>query len=154
MPIGAVIIGIDLTQRRKPMKRPPFCPNRACRMYHEASDPSYRWYRRRGTYSTKSRGTIQRYQCRHCGRTFSSQTFSIDYMTKKKVAYQRILTHLVTSSGIRDIARDLSVAPTTVLNRISRLSRQAVAIHHDLSSKLQVSEALVADGFESFAVSQ
>lgn len=136
------------------MKRPPFCPNRACRMYHETSAPAYPWYRRRGTYTSKSRGTIQRYQCRHCGRNFSSQTFSIDYMTKKKVSYQRILTHLVTSSGIRDMARDLSVAPTTVLNRISRLSRQAVAIHHDLSSNLTVSEALVADGFESFAVSQ
>lgn len=136
------------------MKTPPFCPNKACPCYHQPPSGYGRWYRKRGFYHTNSGGTIQRYECRGCGRSFSTQTFSIDYMTKKRLSYKRIHTHLVTCSGMRDIARDLKVSPSTILNRISRLARQSVAVHCDLSSRIISFEALAADGFESFAVSQ
>lgn len=136
------------------MKTPPFCPNKDCPYYQHPPSGNTRWYRKRGCYTTKSGGVIQRYECLGCGRSFSTQSFSIDYMTKKRLPYKRILTHLVTCSGIRDIARDLKVSPSTILNRISRLARQAVAVQCDLSSQIIISEALVADGFESFAVSQ
>jgi len=92
------------------MKTPPFCPNRNCPYYHHPPSGYSRWYRKRGFYRTNSEGTVQRYECLGCGRSFSAQTFSIDYMTKKRLSYKRILTHLVTCSGIRDIARDLKVS--------------------------------------------
>jgi len=75
-------------------------------------------------------------------------------MTKKRLSYSRILTHLVTSSGIRDIARDLEVSASTICNRVSRLARQALSSHATLLGHLSLTEDLVADGFESFAVSQ
>ena len=61
---------------------------------------------------------------------------------------------MTSSSGIRDIARFFKVSPTTVTNRISRLARQSLAVHTELIASLSLKENLVADGFESFAVSQ
>jgi len=85
---------------------------------------------------------------------FSDQSFSLDYYARRKLSYDYILKQLKSAAGIRDIARDLNVSPTTITNRISRLSRQALSIHAELKSSIRLKEDLVADGFESFAVSQ
>ena len=136
------------------MKSPPFCPNKACSNYHHPQDHGTRWFYKRGFYHRKNGMAIRRFECRSCGHSFSSRTFSIDYRTNKHISYHRLFTHLITCSGIRDMARDLNVAPTTVINRISRLSRQCQAVHHVLSSRILLAEELAADGFESFTVSQ
>ena len=136
------------------MKSPPFCPNKACSNYRHPPANGHRWFSKRGFYHRKQGEAIQRFTCRSCGHSFSSRTFSIDYRTNKHLSYHRIFTHLITCSGIRDIARDLRVAPTTVINRISRLSRQTQAAHRELVSQIHLAEELAADGFESFAVSQ
>ncbi len=75
-------------------------------------------------------------------------------MAHTELSYRRILTHIITCSGIRDIARDLKVSPSTILNRISRLSRQTIAIHSELCSHMQLCEPLVVGKLESYAVSQ
>ena len=136
------------------MESPPFCPNKACSNYLHPPSHTTRWFSKRGFYYRKPGDAIQRFECRSCGHSFSTRTFSIDYRTNKHISYHRIFTHLITCSGIRDIARDLHVAPTTVINRISRLSRQAQAAHHELLSQIHLAEDLAADGFESFTVSQ
>mgnify|MGYP006287230733 FL=1 len=48
----------------------------------------------------------------------------------------------------------MSVGHKVILNRISRLARQALAVHATLLSQLQLQEDLAADGFESFVDSQ
>jgi transposase-like protein len=135
------------------MNSPPFCPNAACR-YHQEAPPGSSWYVRNGHYRSASRGAIQRYRCRACGTGFSAQTFSLDYMARRAVNYTRLFELLVSSSGIRDMARILKVSPHCITNRISRLSRQAMAVHSELLATLHLREELVADGLESFAVSQ
>ena len=135
------------------MKIPPFCPNKCCSHYNNPVLPSC-WFVKDGHFSTNLNGSIQRFKCKSCGTHFSSQTFSLDYMVERRISYQQLINHLVTSSGIRDIARTLKCSPRTVTNRISRLARQAMAIHADLCSELTLSEDLVADGFESFTCSQ
>ena len=85
---------------------------------------------------------------------FSDQSFSINYAVKRILSYDYILKQLKSAAGIRDIARDLRVSPTTIQNRISRLSRQSLAIHSELKRSIRLKEDLVADGFESFTVSQ
>ena len=135
------------------MKYPPFCPNSSCSKHHlRKKDCS--WYTKSGTYTTAVFGRIKRYQCRACGRRFSSMSFSLDYCSRIKLPYDYILKQLKSAAGIRDIARDLHVSPTTVINRITKLSRQSLAIHALLRSSIRLKEDLVADGFESFAVSQ
>ena len=85
---------------------------------------------------------------------FSDQSFSINYAVRKNLSYDYILKQLKSAAGIRDIARDLKVSPTTIQNRISRLGRQALAVHSELMASIRLKEDLVADGFESFTVSQ
>jgi transposase-like protein len=135
------------------MKNPPFCPNRDC-PNHQNHEQSSTWFIRSGTFKSNISNSIQRYKCKSCGMRFSSQSFSLDFAVKKKLPYPYILNQLKSAAGIRDIARDLRVAPDTVINRISRLARQATAIHSKLKSSIKLKEDLVADGFESFVVSQ
>jgi transposase-like protein len=135
------------------MKYPPFCPNPDCEK-HTLKHRNKDWYDSSGYYATSVSGRIHRYRCRICGMRFSDQSFSIDYAAKRKLPYDYILKQLKSAAGIRDIARDLKVSPTTIQNRISRLSRQAVAVHTELKGSIRLNEDLVSDGFESFAVSQ
>ncbi len=135
------------------MKTPPFCPNDGCN-YHQTVPPGSVWYVRYGHYHSTNRGPIQRYRCKRCGTHFSSQTFSLDYMTQRTISYRRIFELLTSSTGIRGMGRILKASPHCITNRISRLARQSLAIHADLLDTLILNEDLVADGFESFAVSQ
>ena len=135
------------------MKYPLFCPNSRCDLHHMKHRKTT-WYTKSGHYSTKTFGTIRRYKCRLCGIRFSDQSFSLDYSAKRKLPYDYILKQLKSAAGIRDIARDLKVSPTTIINRISRLARQALSIHAELKSSIRLKEDLVADGFESFTGSQ
>jgi hypothetical protein len=135
------------------MHHPLFCPNPDCSLH--LTPPAHRaWYCRDGHYQSRLHGPVQRYRCRQCGIHFSSQTFSLDYGVKRRLPYHRIFSLLISSSGIRDIGRILKASPTCITNRLSRLARQALAVHADLLSELLLTEDLVADGFESFAVSQ
>jgi len=63
----------------------PFCPNPHC-SWHTLSPPS-QWLRCKGFYSTKAFGRVKRFQCKACGTTFSSQTFSLSYYVKKGSAW-------------------------------------------------------------------
>ncbi len=135
------------------MKIPPFCPNPDCD-FHQDVPKSSVWYVRYGHYTTKVDGQVQRYRCKQCGCHFSSQTFSLDYGVNRHISYRQLFELLITSSGIRDMGRILKASPHCITNRLSRLARQCLAVHADLLGELSLDEALVADGFESFAVSQ
>jgi transposase-like protein len=60
-------------------------------------------------------GRIQRYQCRHCRRHFSEQTFRASYWLKRPELLLTVGQRLVGCSGFRQIARELDVSPQTVL---------------------------------------
>jgi hypothetical protein len=75
-------------------------------------------------------------------------------MTQRTISYRRIFELLTNSTGIRGMGRILKASPHCITNRISRLARQSLAIHADLLDTLILNEDLVADGLESFAVSQ
>jgi hypothetical protein len=65
------------------------------------------------------------------------------------------LKRLITNgSSIRATARQLNVSPTTVTHRCMLLARQCLAAHAELTEDHTLTEALVADGFQSFWVSQ
>ena len=135
------------------MKAPQFCPHRGCR-YHGKERKPVTWYRLWGSYGTKAFGTVQRYRCHGCGRTFSDQTFSLDYYVKKKVSYKRVLEQIISAGGVRDTARQEGYSASVVQNRTARLARQAMAIQETLIRTVKLREHLCADGFESFTVSQ
>ena len=131
---------------------PPHCPNPHCEHYLAPLEQS--WFTPHGSYPTAVFGTVPRFRCRSCGKTFSTQTFSLDYYAKKKVDYKRLLMHLVTSSGVLDMSRFFHLRAETITNRFERLARIALAVHSDLLKELPFGEDLAADGLESFTSSQ
>lgn len=135
------------------MKKPPFCPSSIC-PHHHSPPKGVKWFRRAGTYETDTFGTVQRFKCLTCGKGFSVQTFSLNYFAKKIVNYHQLVLMLKSASGIRDMGRDLRVSTGTIQNRLSRLSRQAIALHETITQSIALAEDLAADGFQSFVVSQ
>ncbi|WP_210410423.1 hypothetical protein, partial [Leptospira levettii] len=120
--------------------------------------PSFRrpedWFRTAGYRPTQVVGPVQRFQCRICGKGFSSRTFDIDYWTHRTLDYTLITNLLVGGSGLRQSSRTLGVSTQLLANRHSRLARQALAVHCELCEEWKLREPLVLDGFQSFAHSQ
>jgi transposase-like protein len=135
------------------MGRPPFCPNKDC-VLHREDLPITDWFVRKGTYITKSNAKRQRFQCRVCGRWFSSQSFHIDYYVKKHVDYFSIVHSLSEGLSMRALQRLSGFSRKTIQNRIDRVSRYCIATTLKIVRSLKVKENLAADGFESFAKSQ
>jgi transposase-like protein len=134
--------------------RPPFCANPRCPHHsHDTADP-YVDYVSWGSYSTAAFGEIPRFRCTSCGKTFSAQTFHVDYWLKRVYDYQDLTERLSSCSSIRALGRAYHVAGKSIQNRIGRGARQVLAFESCLSSTRCPDEDLAADGFESFCVSQ
>jgi hypothetical protein len=65
-----------------------------------------------------------------------------------------LLFRVVACSGYRQIAREMGIAPTTVLRQMERLGRHCLLFHERHRPKGPLEEPLVVDGFESFEYSQ
>lgn len=135
------------------MYEPPFCPNFLCNL-HKKNIKEHNWYYLSGKYKTKIFGKVKRFRCKACGKYFSTQTFDIDYYAKRIIDYKELLKKIVSTSSIRDISRDFSISTGTVQNKIFRLSHQAMGLHEELKELIKKQDDFVADGFESYSVSQ
>ena len=133
---------------------PEFCPNPACRFHNRAQAASERWYTRFGRFPTASRGLIQRFRCCACGKTCSTQTFSVHYWTHGDYDLVWLLQQLYACAGLRQLARFTGVTYRVVQNRIRRLARNALAVMDEALAELELSEHLAMDGFESYTRSQ
>lgn len=137
------------------MKRflPPFCPDPACSHHHDEHG-TYRAFQSWGSYRTSIFGRVPRFRCTACGKTFSVQTFRVDYWTKRVIDYEDLTERLSSCSSVRALGRVFHVTGKSVQNRIGRAARQVLAFESRLASTRKPSEDLAADGFESFCVSQ
>jgi hypothetical protein len=135
-------------------RRVKHCTNPECyRFFHQ--DPlDMAWMKDHGAYKTKAFGSVKRYRCKVCGKTFSDQSFLIDYYVKKPVDYVSLIKALVSSTGQGNIRRFETMREEQIQNRYERLSRVFLAIHAHLREKLEIAEDFVLDGFESFSRSQ
>ena len=136
------------------MHHPPFCPNPECCEHWHRATPAYRWWVCDGHYRSACHGRVRRYRCTNCGRHFSDATFSLDYFSKRRVNFYRVRSLFTNGSSLRATARQLHVATGAITRRIMILCRQALAAHAAALEELIVREELVADGFQSFWVSQ
>ena len=78
---------------------PEFCPNPACCYFNRETAAAVRWWRRAGSFDTLCRGPIQRFRCLSCGKTCSTQTFSIHYWTHSTCDLQRLREDLDSAGG-------------------------------------------------------
>jgi len=131
---------------------PPFCPNPRCR-FHLAAEG---WHWKRDGFHLRQcpPWRVQRYRCRHCGRSFSDQTFSTTYWLKRPNFLVPLFWRLLGCSAFRQIAREFGCAPSTVAGQSSRLGRHALLFQSRYGTPARLEEPLVLDGFESFEWSQ
>jgi hypothetical protein len=78
----------------------------------------------------------------------------VDYWLKRCYDYSDLTERLASCSSIRALGRAYHVAGKSIQNRIGRAARQVIAFEATLSCCRSPKEDLVADGFESFCVSQ
>jgi transposase-like protein len=132
---------------------PPFCPDPAC-LHHHDEPGTYRAFQSWGSYRTDIFGKVSRFRCTACGKTFSVQTFRVDYWAKRIIDYDDLTERLASCSSVRALGRAFRVAGKSIQNRMGRAARQVLAFESRLASTRKPMEDLVADGFESFCVSQ
>ena len=131
---------------------PPFCPNPSC----DSRTKSQPWrFKKKGFFSRRQKPhRVQRYRCHHCGRDFSSQTFSTSYWLRRADLLDSLFYRLVACSGFRQIAREMHVSHSTIQRLSEHLGRHCLLFHERLRPRGAPSEALVLDGFRSFEHSQ
>ena len=132
--------------------RPPYCPNPTCDS-HTSPHP---WrFKKKGFYA-RQRGPrrVQRYACRSCHRSFSSQTFSPTYWLKHPRLLEPIFHRLLSCSCLRQIARELGVVHSTVQRHAERLGRHCLLLLQELGPRGTPTEPLVLDGLQTFENSQ
>jgi transposase len=103
---------------------PPFCARLDCPAHFPEPDSPYVDFVPWGSYETKAFGKVLRFRCTRCGKTFSVQTFRLDYYAKKALAYEDILRRLASSESLRSIGHALDASPASVSNRLRRVDRQ------------------------------
>jgi len=132
---------------------PPFCPNPNCNHHNNSGDP---WpYKKIGFFKRFTPPhRIQRFTCKSCKRSFSSQTFSTSYWQKLPELDARIIMKTAGGMANRQIARDLGVAPETINRHIARLGRHCLLFHNRMMDNSPPIHQVVVDGFESFEYSQ
>jgi transposase-like protein len=132
---------------------PSFCPNPKCP--HHLNCPRGHRFVRDGWYRRDAEPTrIQRYRCSHCRRRFSQQTFRVSYWLRRPDLPGLIFRRLLGCSCYRQIARELGVSPSTVMNQAARLGRHGLLFHQRQRPCGPPVEPLVLDGFVSFEYSQ
>ena len=131
---------------------PAFCPNPRC----DSRAKSTPWrYKKKGFFCRDRKPRrIQRYVCQHCGRNFSSQSFDVSYWLRCSHLLEPLFKRLVSCSGLRQIAREMGVAHSTIQRATERLGRHCLLFHERLRPKAAPAEPLVLDGFRTFEHSQ
>jgi len=103
------------------------CPSPECR-----SNPAFQ-YQRRGSFTRACDGrAVQRFQCKRCKRTFSTQTFRVDYRLRRPALDGRIFGELISKVTQRQIARRLSCNRRTVARRLETFGKHCQAFHERL----------------------
>jgi len=107
---------------------PPYCPYEDCEAHCRAP---FSW-RRRGTYRRKVDGRdVQRFECLHCHRRLSTQTFRVDYRLRLPRLHFLVFQGLVSKTTLRQMARNLGVTRWTVEHRLELLGRHCREFHED-----------------------
>ena len=136
-----------------PAWAPPHCPNPKCLHHNNNGQP---WpYKRIGYFRRLRAPTrIQRFTCKACKRSFSTQTFAYDYWQKRPDLDRRIFMKAIGGMANRQTARDLGVSPDSVDRHVARLARHCALFHIRMMRDAPPVDEVVVDGFESFEQSQ
>lgn len=105
---------------------PAHCPYSHCPSRTSGRFQASPW----GMYLRKCDGrSAQRFRCRTCGRTFSSQTFRLDYRLQRPHLHLDLWALLISKVTHRQAARVLSCTRKSVAHRLDLLGRHCREFH-------------------------
>jgi transposase-like protein len=131
---------------------PPHCPFADCES-HRVPGP-WRAIRKGFFVRATAPRVIQRYRCPRCGRSFSSQTFSLSYWLRRPEILTPLFLRLLSCSALRQISAEFGASHSTIARQAARLGRHCLLLHEHLRPRAAPAEPLVLDGFRSFESGQ
>ena len=114
---------------RGPLRfQPPYCPHRACPTRQGTRAP-FPW-QRKGHFKRRCDGRrVQRFRCLTCRRSFSVQSFRVDYRLHKPQLTLALFDSFVSKVTHRQAGRIFECTRKTVRHRLLLLSRHAREFH-------------------------
>jgi len=126
---------------------PPFCPNTRCSAH---SGRPFRFHRI-GTFRRKCDGRcVQRFFCRECRRSFSSQAFRLDYRLKRPRLHLDLWNLFVSKVTHRQSARLLGCNRKTLAQRLWLLGEHCQRWHLARLQQRALVGAFQLDELETF----
>lgn len=114
--------------------QPPRCPNTRCPMHVQ---PEPRFYIRRGCYRPECRDEpVPRFFCKHCHRSFSRQTFRLDYRDRRPACNARVYEMLASGVGLRQTGRVVGLSVHGVQHKFRKLARGMRQLNRNLLRRL------------------
>ena len=129
------------------MFTPPRCPYRTCPQ-HLDPDPDLRPH---GSYRAKCRAhPIPRFRCARCLRTFSRQTFRMDYRDHRPDLNARLFQLLASGIGLRQSSRNLRLSLRCTELKFRKIARHLRRLNLNLRTCLNRDASFQLDEFETF----
>ncbi len=130
---------------------PRFCPRSDC----PSRTSGHRRWCFKGRFHRACDGrTVQRFLCLECRRTFSTQTFRVDYRLKKPKLSLSLFGPLISKVTHRQAARVLGCSRRTVAHRLALLGDHCRSFHRwrlsQAGRKFGSSKVFQLDELETF----
>lgn len=127
---------------------PVRCPHRSCSQHHR---PAQRFYRRHGYYRALCRPhPIARFLCRFCGRSFSRQTFRMDYRDHRPDLNVHLFRSLASGLGLRQTSRNLRLSLRCTELKFCKIARHLRRLNLTLRGPLPQDSCFQLDEIESY----
>jgi len=130
------------------MFQPPRCPYPNC-PHHQR--PTARFCLRFGSYSPRCRPhPVPRFRCHGCLRTFSRQTFRMDYRDHKPDLNPRLFQSLASGLGLRQSSRNLRLSLRCTELKFRKIARHLRRLNLNLRGPLPESSTFQLDEIETY----
>ena len=130
------------------MFEPTRCPYFRCSKHLE---PSPGFFRHHGHYQPLCRPhPVQRFRCKSCGRTFSRQTFRMDYRDHRPDLNARLFQSLASGIGLRQSSRNLRLSLRCTELKFRKIARHLRRLNLNLRSELPPGSQFQLDEIETY----
>jgi transposase-like protein len=130
------------------MFRPPRCPHFGCPNHQNPSSDSFRPH---GSYRAQCRPhPIPRFRCNKCLRTFSRQTFRMDYRDHRPDLNARLFQALASGLGLRQSSRNLRLSLRCTELKFRKIARHLRRLNLNLRGALPEGATFQLDEMETY----
>ena len=130
------------------MFQPPRCPYPGCSQF---THPRPRFYHRHGFYTARCRaGPIPRFRCKTCRRTFSRQSFRMDYCDHRPDLNRKLFELVTSGVGLRQCSRILGLSRRCLELKARKIGRHLRRLNVNLLGPLPPGSMLQLDELETY----